>query len=392
MDLWRIGMGGAATNPMLAAQCNPSATAATDCSSVLASAWASVPITPAPNAPRVPLAALGAAYFGAIGCWFLFVGQAHPRRWGWALPVTLLALYGGYQSYWSVQVMANVIGRWCVGCLWVHAINAAIVLLVLSSFPWTRRRETEPKFPQHRLAFAGVACGAFSLIFHPTFALLLSAFSSATQIAREYEKVTADPVYIAAKYRSQTAVEIPLGEKPPSLGSADAPVTIVAFVDFECSACKQLRSVLLDLTTRDPQTYRVFIKHFPLDQSCNAHARRTVHTSACFGARAYEAAKIVGGPDAARTLRAVLYQRQREIAPTYADEWAKICRLDPAQFKAAMISPESLQPIADDAALADSLGIDAVPALFVNGRRFDQWRSPGAFGKLLPVIHELQKR
>ncbi|MFN0137605.1 MAG: vitamin K epoxide reductase family protein [Phycisphaerae bacterium] len=392
IDLWRIGMGIAATNPILAAQCNPAADAVTDCSSVLASSWASVSIGSNPNAPRVPLAALGAAYFTAVGLWFLFVGRVHPRRWAWAIPVTLLVLYGGFQSLYSINIMSSVLGRWCIGCVWVHALNAVIVMLALASFPWTRRRSAEPIYPHHNLAAAGATCGLLALMLFPTYALLIFVSASANQMSREYERIIGDPQYIAIKYTSQPLVEVPLGDEPPSLGNADAQLTLVAFVDFECSVCKQLRTILTDLATREPQTYCVHFKHYPLDQSCNPHAKRTAHGSACLAARAYEAARIVGGTDAARTLRGVLYQRQREIAPQYIDEWARTCGIDPTKFKAAINSPEALAPINDDTALGKSLGVEAVPVLFVNGRRFDQWRTTDAFDKLLPVINEMQKR
>ena len=51
----------------------------------------------------------------------------------------------------------------------------------------------------------------------------------------------------------------------PSLGPANAPVTLVEFSDFECPVCRSLHNVLRGLLPNYPQV-RVIFKDFPLDQ------------------------------------------------------------------------------------------------------------------------------
>lgn len=384
LDLWRISLGVSASNPLLSSVCDPRAAAASDCSSVLASTWGTFPLGTAPNSPRVPLAAMGMAYFCAVGAWFLFVGRVDGRRWTWYLPIFTLILLGAYQSYYSVDVMATVLQRWCVGCVAVHACNALIALLALAAFPWRRGgpRDDEP-YPQRRLAGATLLLGFASLLFFPTFALLLSMNNVTTQMQQLYESVVNDPAYLRMKIADQPVLDIPIGDAPPDYGIVAAPVTIVAFVDFECERCKQLRSVLKDLVARSPDRFRVYYRHFPLDRACNPHSDRTVHASACLAARAYEAARQLGGARAASTLRGMFYNAQREIAPGAVDDWAATIAVDRKAFRNAISSSAIEQRIAADIELAKKLGVNAVPFVFVDGKRFDFWRNPAAWQILL---------
>jgi len=68
----------------------------------------------------------------------------------------------------------------------------------------------------------------------------------------------------------------------PSIGSANATVTLVEYSDFECPVCRNLHDVMRDMLPKYPQV-RVVFKDFPLD-SIHPWAR----TAALAGRCAYQ--------------------------------------------------------------------------------------------------------
>ncbi len=68
-------------------------------------------------------------------------------------------------------------------------------------------------------------------------------------------------------------------------GSADAPVTIIEYADFQCPFCAQFSIVLSQLKADYPDTLRVVYRHFPL---------MSIHDKAALSAQAADAAGLQG--------------------------------------------------------------------------------------------------
>ena len=95
--------------------------------------------------------------------------------------------------------------------------------------------------------------------------------------------------YVAKlKKKYGTAFQAPASEKiltdanplnGPELGSSDAPVTIVAFSDFECSYCARSHKVLEALAKRRTRDVRIVFRHFPLEH-LHKHARYAAEVAA----------------------------------------------------------------------------------------------------------------
>jgi protein-disulfide isomerase len=49
----------------------------------------------------------------------------------------------------------------------------------------------------------------------------------------------------------------------PTIGSADAPITIVEFMDYQCGYCKLMDPPLKELVQNNPEQYRLVIKPLP---------------------------------------------------------------------------------------------------------------------------------
>jgi len=168
----------------------------------------------------------------------------------------------------------------------------------------------------------------------------------------------------------------------PSLGSVDAPITLVEFSDFECPVCRSLHDTLRGLLPNYPQV-RVIFKDFPLD-SIHPWAR----TAAVAGRCAYQQ-----DPKAFWKIYDLIYDNQDLISPESA--WGKMVDfagqsgLNQDAFKNCMASPGAGAAIDASRQNGVLLEVASTPTVFVNGRRM-----VGADPRLLEqyIKYELEQR
>ena len=148
----------------------------------------------------------------------------------------------------------------------------------------------------------------------------------------------------------------------PSLGPANAPITLVEFSDFECPVCRSLHDILRQLLPHYPQV-RVVFKDFPLDQ-IHPWAR----TAALAGRCAYQQ-----DPKAFWKMYDLIYDNQDVISPENAysemTDFASQAGLNPDTLKTCMASPEAGAAIDASRANGVLLEVGSTPTIFVNGRR-----------------------
>ncbi|WP_434423559.1 DsbA family protein [Nannocystis pusilla] len=151
----------------------------------------------------------------------------------------------------------------------------------------------------------------------------------------------------------------------PTLGPADAPVLLVAFMDFECPFCRKAATEgIAELRRRYPNDVRIAYRQLPLP----------IHSAADSAARAVVAAdKQNRFWDFAEKLLAAPRLGRRTYAAI-----ARELGLDEARFLADLDSAEVAQVVRDDLVYARRLGLDATPAIFVNGRYVDGFRGAEA--------------
>jgi protein-disulfide isomerase/uncharacterized membrane protein len=384
-DLARIGFNQAATNPWLQAQCGPTAeTSETlDCQSVLGSKWASVPIGSRPDATRIPVATLGMGYFAFVGLWYLFVGAPTRSRWARHLLILLIVGCGAMQSLNMLHVMGNVLHKWCAGCLAAHAVNAALIVLTVIAFPWRRDRAGVAPHPRGRLALATLAACAFLFLLHPALTLVLLANNYAGRVSAEYSKIVDDPEFVRWQYERQPLRTIIADQRRAYVGDSDAPNTVVAFIDIQCTPCMTAFATLNDVMHKHPGVLRVDYRHFPLDRSCNDAWPRAGHPESCQAATAVEAARAVGGAEGFRQMRTLLYQHRHELQSAPYSAYAQEIGIDVPAFSEALQSETIKRAVREDVELGRQLGVEAVPVLFLNGRRLNHWRKPETWEALL---------
>lgn len=148
----------------------------------------------------------------------------------------------------------------------------------------------------------------------------------------------------------------------PSMGPANAPVTVVEFADFECPVCKSLHNAVRELLPNYPQV-RVIFKDFPLD-----HIHPWARTAAIAGRCAYDQ-----NPKAFWKMYDLIYDNQDIISAENA--WSKMTDfasqsgLDADSFKACMASPAAGAAVDANYENGMKLEVGSTPTIFVNGRR-----------------------
>jgi len=139
----------------------------------------------------------------------------------------------------------------------------------------------------------------------------------------------------------------------PSVGPANAPVTIVEFGDFECPICKESVAVLKQLRTLYPKQVRLVYRDFPLP--AHPQARPAAEAAQC----AHEQGQFWTYHDALFAL-----------APDVPDylELAQRLHLNSQAFGDCLLSAQTKGAVSKDLEEARRLGLSGTPAFFVNGR------------------------
>lgn len=148
----------------------------------------------------------------------------------------------------------------------------------------------------------------------------------------------------------------------PSMGPADAKITLIEFADFECPSCRQLDLLLRDLLPRHPEVRLVF-KQYPLTD---------IHPWAMTAAIASQCA-FQQSPAAFWKIHDAIFDAQDVISPS--NVWDKMQDLATQQglnaeaYHACMINPETASQVKTGIEEGHALTITATPTTFINGRR-----------------------
>ena len=142
----------------------------------------------------------------------------------------------------------------------------------------------------------------------------------------------------------------------PSLGSAGAPVTVVAFTDYQCPSCAAIHTALERLVKEHGDKVRLVTRDFPLTQ----------HTEAFKAAEAAEAAREQGKYWEYAHL---LMHNQSALSVDKLKVYASELALDRSRFDSALDSGKFAEMVQRDIEEGMKLGINATPTVFINGRR-----------------------
>ncbi len=179
---------------------------------------------------------------------------------------------------------------------------------------------------------------------------------------------------IVERWERQERRDIPIDPaRDYSLGAEDAPVTIVAFSDFQCPYCADAAKAVSELLKDHEGDVRLVFKNFPLDVACNERMERQLHALAC---------------QAAFTARCAGRQREElfwEVHDalfdvkglTIQDLYRVPMELDVAidALNSCVSARTPLAKVKEDIALGRDLGVRGTPVLFVNGKKLADYRN-----------------
>jgi len=178
---------------------------------------------------------------------------------------------------------------------------------------------------------------------------------------------------LRAKYKPQVFLEAPKIEVATgdleARGPANAPITLIAFSDYECPYCKRAETTIEEVLKAYPDKIRYYHRDFPLD--FHAHARPAAMAARC----ANEQGKFWPYRTALFTSPQLSEDRLKAIA----DETG----LDRAKFDDCLASDKFGAAVDKDMADGATVGVNGTPAFFVNGRMLSGAQPLDAFKQVI---------
>ena len=143
-------------------------------------------------------------------------------------------------------------------------------------------------------------------------------------------------------------------------GSADAPVTLEEFGDFQCPPCGRLAGPLHEIEKDYGARLRVIFRNFPF--AIHEHAREAAYAA--------EAAGLQGH---FWEMHDLLYREQanwsktKDVQPLFAS-YAGILGLNLDRFKKDMSSEKVKEKVESDRNKGEALGVKNTPTIFINNQ------------------------
>jgi protein-disulfide isomerase len=149
--------------------------------------------------------------------------------------------------------------------------------------------------------------------------------------------------------------EVPVPASAPSMGPANAPITIVAFTDYQCPYCHRAQTTMDQILTQYAGKVRFVHRDFPLEG--HAQAFPAARAAWCAGEQGkfweyYKSLMSVSG----------------DMAQADLQGRAEGLKLDPAAFKTCAASDRHDAAIREGADAGARLGVTGTPGYFINGR------------------------
>lgn len=165
------------------------------------------------------------------------------------------------------------------------------------------------------------------------------------------------------------AVEIPTTGSP-SLGPANARITLVEFSDFQCPYCAAAVPQISALLKAYPEQVRLIFKQFPLE----THSQADLAAAAAIAA--HKQGKFWAMHDA-------MFANRNDLSRKNLLALAKQNGLVLDRFETDIDSTEVRETVVRDVQDGDRAGVQGTPTLFVNGQRYN---GAIAFASLKPVL------
>jgi predicted DsbA family dithiol-disulfide isomerase len=161
---------------------------------------------------------------------------------------------------------------------------------------------------------------------------------------------------LQSRYRDALHKNIDVS-RAPSKGPAEAQVTIVEFVDYECPHCKMAQALMRQVLDAYPRQTRMFFKHFPLSGHTNSR-------------QAAEAAMAAQKQGKFWPFSDKVWDNADSLTPAVLEKIAKQVGLDLGRWRGDLASDEIKAAVTQDKSDGTALGINSTPTIYINGRKY----------------------
>ena len=154
-------------------------------------------------------------------------------------------------------------------------------------------------------------------------------------------------------------LKVPVSPADHAQGSADAPVTLVEYGDYECPHCGRAYTVVKELQKMFGKDLRFVFRNFPLRESHpNAEA-------------AAETAEFAATQDKFWEMHDLIFENQQDLSDELLSDLAKRLKLDATDLTKALETGEFAERVQKDFSGGVRSGVNGTPTFFINGQRHD---------------------
>jgi len=334
-----------------------------------------VALSPYATLLGMPLAAFAMAFYAVflIVAVLLYFAETdkkgdevkHRAKW-----LVILSLAGLPAILYYAVVSLFVLKALCLSCTAIYVLHTAILVLSLKALKNAKRYEPTGTLPLFSFG-SGTLITAAILVGLNLLApkVIANSLSQGPQIAESTLSL-----YVAQHLNNPQHTFST--DKSPSSGSAQAPITIVTFSDYQCPYCKLASTVIPAVTRAYGDKVRIVYKDYPLSSECNPSMTNSGHPYACQAAKVAKCALQNLGNEAYLTLSKSLYANQEKLGTDTIKSLAVQAGLSDAQITECLNSLPIHEAIVADVREGNAAGVEATPSIYVNGRRLESAVNP----------------
>ena len=150
-----------------------------------------------------------------------------------------------------------------------------------------------------------------------------------------------------------------IASKDILIGDPNALVKLMVFIDYESEQCAEANEVLKKLFKNYEGKININFRHFPLMR---------IHQKAL---KAAEAAISATQEGKFFEMHEILFKNRKHLGTISLSSYAKEIGMTNKSFLSEIIAGKYGLMVHDDLEYGVSLGVKAVPAIFVNGKKFE---------------------
>jgi len=178
-------------------------------------------------------------------------------------------------------------------------------------------------------------------------------------------------------HQGKDRLALQVGDRDHTLGSKDAPITLIEYGDYECPYCKAAHAVLKEVLNELGDKVLFVFRHLPIS---------TAHPNAKTAAEAAEAAASQGK---FWEMHDILFENQDSLDIDSLKRYATALNMDIRQFEKELSGHVHSQKVREDFISGVRSGANGTPTFLINGKRYD---GPITVDALIKALEDELKR